>query len=124
MRVAVTSTGKAITSPVDPRFGRAQGFVIVDVETGEARYFDNARNAKADQGAGIQAAKDLSREGVECVITGHCGPRAFRTLSASGLKVAVGAGGTVSEAVGALKAGDLEPAAGPDVAGHWGVMTN
>ena len=48
---------------------------------------DNTPNLNATQGAGIQAAESLARLGVETLITGHCGPKAFRVLSAAGIKV-------------------------------------
>jgi len=119
MKIAVTSRGPGLASAVDPRFGRAAGFVVVDTDTGEAKYVDNTQNVNAAQGAGIQAGQKVSELGVEYLVTGHCGPNAFRALSAAGLKVVVGASGTVSEAVEALKSGKLKPTGGPDVEGHW-----
>jgi predicted Fe-Mo cluster-binding NifX family protein len=52
-------------------------------------------------------------------VTGHCGPKAFRTLEAAGIAVFIGASGTVADAVEQLRSGALERAASPDVAGHW-----
>jgi predicted Fe-Mo cluster-binding NifX family protein len=119
MKVAVTSIGQGLTSQVDPRFGRAAGFVVLDTESGEAEFVENSQNVNAAQGAGIQAARTVVDRGVECVITGHCGPNAFKALSAAGVKVALGATGTVAEAVEALSSGALVPSETPDVQGHW-----
>ena len=119
VKVAVTSRGEALDGPVDPRFGRAAGFIIVDTESGESAFCDNVQNLNAAQGAGIQAAQNVARHDVDCVITGHCGPKAFRTLSAAGIKVIVGVKGTVAEAVEMFKAGELSPAKTADVEGHW-----
>jgi predicted Fe-Mo cluster-binding NifX family protein len=119
MKVGVTSAGREMTSPVDPRFGRSAGFVVVDTESGDSRYVDNAQNVNAPQGAGIQAARIIADEGVDCVVTGHCGPNAYRTLAAAGIKVALAATGTVAEAVKALVSGALKPAESADVEGHW-----
>ena len=83
MRIAVTSRGETLDSPIAPRFGRAAGFVIVDTVSGESSFCDNVQNLNAAQGAGIQAAQNVARHGVDCVITGHCGPKAFRTLAAA-----------------------------------------
>ena len=44
MRIAVTSQGRDLSAPVDPRFGRAKFFVIVDTENGE---FSAAEGADA-----------------------------------------------------------------------------
>jgi predicted Fe-Mo cluster-binding NifX family protein len=106
-------------SRVDPRFGRAAQFVVVDTDSGEVSAVDNSKGVQAAQGAGIQAAETVSRLGAECLVTGHCGPKAFRTLQAAGIDIFTGATGTVREALEQLEAGTLEHAAGPDVAGHW-----
>ncbi len=119
MKVVVTSTGVKADSGLDPRFGRAAAFVLVDTETGETTSTDNTAAATAAQGAGVHAAETVSRLGAECVITGHCGPKAFRTLNAAGIQVYTGASGTVAEAIAQLEAGELQQAAGPDVRGHW-----
>jgi predicted Fe-Mo cluster-binding NifX family protein len=52
------------------------------------------------------------------VLTGHCGPNAFRALTAAGVNVIVGVQGSVSEAIERFKSGDLRTAGGPDVGGH------
>jgi len=120
VKIAVTSRGEALDSPVDSRFGRARGFIIVDTESGEFRFIDNVQNLNAPQGAGIQAAQNVSRHDVDCVITGHCGPKAFRTLAVAGVKVVVGGQGTVAEAIAMFEAGKLSAAETADVDGHWG----
>jgi len=119
MKIVVTASKPSLDSPVDARFGRAPYFIAVDTETGEWEAHDNKQNLNAAQGAGIQAAETVSRLGAEAVITGHCGPKAYRTLTAAGIGIAVGAEGTVAEAVEAYKNGKLTPADSPDVEGHW-----
>ena len=120
MKVVVTSIGEGMDSQVDPRFGRASQFVLVDTETGETQSVDNSGGVSAAQGAGVQAAETISRLGAECLITGHCGPKAFRALQAAGIEVYTGASGTVTEAIEQLRSGDLQCSGGPDVGGHWG----
>jgi len=119
LKVVVTSSGESMESQVDPRFGRANRFVVVDTANGEITAVDNSKGVHAVQGAGVQAAETLSRLGAECLVTGHCGPKAFRTLQAAGIAVYTGASGTVAEAIGQLQAGQLDRADGPNVAGHW-----
>ena len=119
MKVAITSQGAELSSAVDPRFGRAKYFIIADTESGGFKTVNNAQNLNAAQGAGIQAAQNVSAKGAEVLITGHCGPNAFRTLSAAGIKVVVGAEGTVAEALEKFKAGELKESEGADVEGHW-----
>jgi len=106
-------------SPVDSRFGRAAFFLVVDTESGSVETHSNDQNVNAAQGAGIQAAEAVARLGADVVITGHCGPKAFRTLQAAGIQVVVGAQGAVQQAVDKFKSGELLPTAAADVDGHW-----
>lgn len=119
MKVAVTSSGDTLASPVDQRFGRAARFVLYDTVTKEVRAVDNSQSLDAAQGAGIQAAEAVSQLGAESLLTGHCGPKAFRALTAAGIRVYTGASGTVADAIAAFEAGKLAQAAGADVDGHW-----
>lgn len=119
MIIVVSASGQTLDAQVDPRFGRAAFFVAVDSETGAFQAHNNSQNLNAAQGAGIQAAETVARIGAEVVITGNCGPKAFRTLSAAGIKVFTGAQGTVAEAVEAYKSSALAPADQPNVEGHW-----
>ncbi|HID76321.1 MAG TPA: dinitrogenase iron-molybdenum cofactor biosynthesis protein [Planctomycetaceae bacterium] len=119
MKVAVSSQGQNLDSPVDPRFGRARYFVVVETDTGEFSTHDNTRNVETVQGAGIQAGRAVVELGARAVLTGHVGPKAFAALRAAGLEVFTGVSGTVGEAVERYKAGQLQAAAGPNVEGHW-----
>jgi predicted Fe-Mo cluster-binding NifX family protein len=119
MKIAITSAGRALDAEVDGRFGRAKFFVIVDTETEGVKVVDNQQNLNAAQGAGIQAAETVVNEGVEVLITGHCGPNAFRTLQAADVKIIVGAQGTVGQMVEKFTKGELEFAQNSDVPGHW-----
>ncbi|HUV35738.1 MAG TPA: NifB/NifX family molybdenum-iron cluster-binding protein [Patescibacteria group bacterium] len=119
MKIAVTATGKTAESEVDQRFGRARYFMVFDSEAKRYTAIDNEINVNAMQGAGIQAGEIMSREGVQVLLTGHCGPKAFRTLQAAGITVVTGAAGTVEEAVQRYLGGGFSEAGGPDVQGHW-----
>jgi predicted Fe-Mo cluster-binding NifX family protein len=119
MKVLVTSTGETLDDTVDRRFGRAERFLLVDTDSDKVSVVDNAQNLGAAQGAGIQAAESAARLGPEYVITGHCGPKAFAVLQAAGIRVVVGAKGTVREAIESLKRGELQPVDRADVEGHW-----
>ena len=119
MKVAVTSQGRELSSPVDARFGRAKYFLVVDTETGEFSATDNSQNLNAAQGAGIQAGKNVVDLGAEAVITGHVGPKAFATLESGGVQIYTGAAGTVADAVEQFKAGKLKQPNRANVEGHW-----
>ena len=119
MKVAITAQGEELTSAVDPRFGRAKCFVVVDTETHEFSAYDNTQNLNAVQGAGIQAAANVVKLGVEAVITGNVGPKAFAALQAGNVKMFIGAEGTVAEAIEKLNKGELTETNDANVEGHW-----
>jgi predicted Fe-Mo cluster-binding NifX family protein len=119
MRIVVTAQGTDLDSTVDPRFGRAGCFLLVDTETMQSTAHDNARNLNAPQGAGIQAAQAVHKLGANAVITGSVGPKAFATLRAAGIAIYLGASGTIREAIGQFRDGRLKPADSADVDGHW-----
>lgn len=119
MKIAITSSGINLDSKVDLRFGRAVGFIIYDLEKDTYAYVDNSQNLNSMQGAGIQAAQTVINEEVSAIITGHCGPKAFRVLSAADVKIFVGAEGTVGEVIEKYKNNQLEQALEADVEGHW-----
>jgi predicted Fe-Mo cluster-binding NifX family protein len=119
MKIAITAQGPDTSALVDPRFGRARFFIVVDTEKEGFTAADNSMNLNAAQGAGIQAGRNVVALGVEAVVTGHVGPKAYATLQAGGVSVYTGASGTVAEAVELFKAGTLKRQEGADVEGHW-----
>ena len=119
MKIAVTSQGTDLDAEVDPRFGRAPYFVVVDSETFAFEALDNKENLNALKGAGIQAAGMVSDKGAEVLLTGFCGPNAFKALKAAKVGVANNASGTVRETVQAYLDGNLPLADQADVEGHW-----
>jgi predicted Fe-Mo cluster-binding NifX family protein len=119
MKIAISSSGKTLDSDVDPRFGRAEYFIIVDPETMDFEVVENNQNLNLPQGAGIQAGKTIADHKVAALITGHCGPKAFTVLQSAGIKIITGASGKVADAIAQYKNGKLETAAQADVDGHW-----
>lgn len=119
MRLAITSTGKELDSNLDPRFGRTAYFVIVDPETMVFEVVENSQNLDLPQGAGIQAGKTVADHKVDFLITGHCGPKAFKVLKNAGVKIMTGARGKVADAIAQFKNGNLKISSQADVEGHW-----
>jgi predicted Fe-Mo cluster-binding NifX family protein len=119
MKIAVTSTEKSPDSLLDRRFGRCALFTIYDSETEVVSYIDNEQNLNAAQGAGIQAAQNVSNNGINAVITGHCGPKAFKLLNAAGIAVFPTDVKSVQEAINLYHNGGLVAAENADVEGHW-----
>ncbi|MFA4902188.1 MAG: NifB/NifX family molybdenum-iron cluster-binding protein [Desulfobaccales bacterium] len=117
--VAVTSEGPSLDDQIDPRFGRAAGFVVVNLETMHTQYIDNGQSQLMAQGAGIKAAELIARAGVSCLLTGYVGPKAFKALTAAGIKVGQNLEGlTVGQAVQRFNDGQVEMAQTPNRAGR------
>ena len=119
MKIAVTSSGTDLNAELDPRFGRCANFILVDTDTDEIEVVAN-EGAMAAGGAGIQSAQLVADKGATVVLTGNCGPNAYRTLEAAGVEVIIGVGGTVRDAVEKYKAGELSATEGPNVDAKFG----
>ena len=119
MKIAVTSKGTDLDAQVDPRFGRAAYVLIVDSDSLDFEVLDNATNVNAFKGAGIQAATMVSDKGVEVLLTGFCGPNAFKVLEAAKIGVANDAAGSIRDAVKAYLDGKLPLSDKANVEGQW-----
>lgn len=119
MKIAITAKGPTLTDEVDPHFGRAKMFLIIDTETNEFEVVDNKQNLDAMQGAGIQAARLVAERNVAGVITGHCGPKAFRTLTAAEIKIYSDASGKIADTLAQFKNNELDALKEADVESHW-----
>lgn len=122
MKVAISAMGQDLDAQIDPRFGRCQFFLIVDIETMDYEVVNN-EGAMSSGGAGILAAQNVANRGVEVVITGNVGPNAFQTLSASGIRIITGVNGIVRDAIERYKKGDLTESKSPTVGEHHGMGT-
>ena len=77
MRVAVTAQGARLGGLVDPRFGRAKFFVVVDTATGESTTLQggNVKSYTGATGSVSDAVGQLEAGWLECVskrnVEGH-----------------------------------------------------
>ena len=114
-KIAVSSEGPSLDDMVDTRFGRAAGFVVVDMETLETSYLDNGQSQAMAHGAGIQSAESIANAGAGVLLTGIVGPKAFEALCAAGVKVGQNLEGlSVREAVERYKSGQVPFADSPN----------
>ncbi len=120
MKIAITSSGPDLDAEVDPRFGRCQYFLIVELNDLSFEAIENS-NIAVGGGAGIQSAQLMAEKEVKTVVTGNCGPNAYQTLSAAGIEVIVGAAGIVREALERYQRGELAPAENASVPNHFGM---
>ncbi len=120
MKIIVTSQGPKKEDSMDPRFGRAAYFILVDTNTGSTESIQNTA-ANASGGAGISAAQTVLDLNADVLITGRLGPKAFDVLINSELECYQGHSGSVSDNVEAFEQGGLErvTTSGPD---HGGIQ--
>jgi predicted Fe-Mo cluster-binding NifX family protein len=119
MKIAFSTSGESLAAPLDGRFGRAPKFILYDLERDYFEVIENRQNLNTSQGAGIQSAETIARCGAGCIVTGHCGPKAFRVLSAVGIAVYNCGEATVADALKAFREGTLKAMESADVEGHW-----
>ena len=119
MKIAVTAQNGDLEAEVESRFGRAPSFIIVDTDTMAFDVVENTQSLDLPQGAGIQGAQNILPHKPEALLTGNCGPKAFRILRAAGIKVVVGVKGKIRDAVRAYLNGEYAPATDANVEGHW-----
>lgn len=120
MIIAISSLGETIDSPVDQRFGRCRYIIVTDTDSEEWSVHNNRQNINAAQGAGIQTAQLVTKLGAQAVITGHCGPKAFATLSAAGLQVYRQEKGSVKDTIIAFRNNKLQATQKSDVESGFG----
>jgi predicted Fe-Mo cluster-binding NifX family protein len=112
MKVAIPTRGQDLSSEVEPRFGRCPRFLIVDSRTLE---FETVENTAASMGggAGMHAAQLVVDQGVEAVIAGEVGPKAYDVLEAAGVRVMARVTGSAREALDLLSSEMSENTKGP-----------
>ena len=105
-KIAISAEGPSLEDWVDPRFGRAGGFVVVELPERHISYIDNGASQVMAMGAGIETAERMAAAGVEVVLSGYVGPKAFDALKAAGIKVCQDVEGiTIGEAIDNFCAG-------------------
>ncbi len=120
MKIAITSSGPEIKSEVDPRFGRCQYFIVYDTENNQFEVVENS-NVCGMGGVGIQSAQMMADKDVKAIITGNCGPNAFRTMNAAGIQLITGVSGTVESVIKEYKKGNLKPSDQSNAEPHSGL---
>lgn len=123
MKIAVTASRPTLDADIDPRFGRCLYFVLVDSETMQYEVVQNP-GSTGGGGVGIATAQFIANKGAETIITGNCGPNAYKALSAAGINVFIDITGNVQDAIESYKSGKLKASSQPNVEAHSGVSQN
>jgi predicted Fe-Mo cluster-binding NifX family protein len=101
-KICVSAKGPDLEAEVDPNFGRAAYFLIVDPQTLEFKAFANP-HAQAGHGAGIQSAQFAAGQEVSAVLTGQVGPNAQQVFESAGIRVISAEKCTVRQALSWLQ---------------------
>jgi predicted Fe-Mo cluster-binding NifX family protein len=113
--VAVSVEGiNGLESIMDPRFGRAFAYLVVDVDTNTVVADLENKMRDAAHGAGTGAAAMMAGNNVKAVISGRFGPKAFQALSSLGIEMWTAPERiTAKEAIAKFVSGDLVLEASP-----------
>ena len=106
MKVVVPVESKSLDAPVCPSFGRSPLFALIDTDSGDHEFLENAA-AASQGGAGIKAAQALADSGAKALITYRCGENAAQVLNTAGIKMVKAQNGPVNDNIAAFKDGKL-----------------
>lgn len=108
MRISVPSMGNnGLDERVGEHFGRVPTYTIVDTETDAVETIPNVSEHMGGTG---YPPEMMVKAGVNVMVCGGLGRRAIMMFEEMGIRVFVGASGTVRDAVTAFQAGALEEA--------------
>ena len=119
MKIAVSASQPNMDAEIDQRFGRCSYFLVVDPETLEYETIDN-NSASSASGAGISTAQMIVNKGVTTVLTGNCGPNAYKVLADAGIKIITGVEGKIAKAIEEYRNGGYLATEKPSVGEHFG----
>jgi predicted Fe-Mo cluster-binding NifX family protein len=116
MKICITAKEDNLDSELDPRFGRAQNYLIYDSETKEVQVVPNS-NIEATGGAGVAASQLMADLGVEAVISGNFGPNAANGLKALNINMYTSPEEAINKVLEKYAAGELTQVANATVEG-------
>jgi predicted Fe-Mo cluster-binding NifX family protein len=107
MKIAISSTGPGLSDLVDPRFSRCRYYIFYDTGTGSYESKENTAGIHCVT-RGTATGNLVAGEYVDCVLTGHIGPKAMTILKGARVRIFVGISGLVKAAIEACQSGQLE----------------
>ena len=119
MRIAIPALEKSLDSAIAPTFGRAPGFLIIELKGNQIQSYDYMPNPGASswRGAGISSAQAVINNGVNVVIAQSIGPNSFDILFSSHVDV-YQSSGTVRDAINKFLSGSLTKITAPNETGR------
>jgi len=113
MTFLFTTEGENLQARLDERFGRAKNFLVYSLDSMTWKIVDNRENQAAGHGAGVSAAQKAVSLGVNAVVSGHFGPKAFAVLDAAKIMMFSTSDCTVEEALDRYRKGKLRAVTTP-----------
>lgn len=107
MKVFVSARDAGMHAAMEPQFGHAPWFVLVDTETGECSSHENSAARVITHGADARAAGLAADLGADAVVSGCVEDDAAWVLDAVGVQAYLATGGTVADVVEQLQQGSL-----------------
>jgi predicted Fe-Mo cluster-binding NifX family protein len=108
MKIGIPTLGnKGLTEEVSPHFGRAPTFTVYDTDTKLVQVIDNTSEHMGGSG---KPPEELARHNVEVMVCSGLGPRAIDMFESYGIRVFVGASGTVRDTLDLFEGGILQEA--------------
>jgi len=100
VKICVPSTGEGLDSEIDPRFGRCEYFVLVEIKDGKILNVQSEKNVGSEQGsgAGIAAAEQVIKLGANIIIANDVGPKSKDILDQLEIKI-IKASGNIKTAL-------------------------
>ena len=86
MILIISSCGKTLESPPNPRFGRSEFFIKYNLEDNSWEALENPA-ASQSGGAGVAASRFLVNQHADIAISGRFGPNAYRALSSANIEM-------------------------------------
>ena len=119
MKICVPTLGnKGLDEDIGEHFGRVPTYTLVNTETNEIKIIDNVSEHMGGQG---YPPEIIAKTGAEVLICRGLGRRAIMMFDEFGIKVYVGASGTVRDALKLWEQNELIPASENNAcAGHSG----
>ena len=106
MKICIPTMGKnGMDERVGDHFGRVPTYTLVDTETGEIKVVDNTSEHMGGQG---YPPEIIAGTGADTLLCAGLGRRAIVMLQEYGIRVYIGASGTVKEAIAMLDANQLQ----------------
>jgi predicted Fe-Mo cluster-binding NifX family protein len=105
MKICVPTNGSdGMKDTVCEHFGRAPTFTVVDTESGKVNVLPNTSEHMGGVG---KPPEQIAGTGAEVMICSGLGPRAVQMFESYGIRVYLGASGSVKNAIDLWKTGKL-----------------